>query len=164
VFHFGRSVETFLWKFSLVENGGGDFLLGRRHDVYINLLGGLSLSGGIIWVTAMVRFLFNGAKINMYIVRFSDLELWTISAVWLAIGIALLAIGVWQRERAFRIASGIVIILTVLKAFLIDMAGLEGVLRALSFVVLGLVLIVIGRAYQRYWLSETLEDKTSEAG
>jgi len=79
----------------------------------------------------------------------------------------LLAIGVWQRERAFRIASGVVIILTVLKAFVIDMAGLEGVLRAFSFVVLGLVLIVIGRAYQRYWLSDKLDietDETDETG
>ena len=130
---------------------------GRRPDIYINVLGGLSLVGGMMWITAMIRFLFNGAKINLGM-RFSDLELWTISAVWLAIGIALLAIGVWRRERAFRIASGIVIILTVLKAFLIDMAGLEGVLRALSFVVLGLVLIVIGRAYQRYWLSDNAPD------
>jgi len=138
------------------------FARGRRPEDYINVLGGLSLAGGIMWVTAMVRFIFNGDKININ-VRFSDLELWTISAVWLAIGIALLAFGVWRRERAFRIASGIVIILTVLKAFLIDMAGLEGVLRALSFVVLGLVLIVIGTAYQRYWLSDNQEEKTQEA-
>lgn len=135
---------------------------GRRPDAYINVLGGLSLLGGMMWITAQLRFIFNGAKINIGM-RFSDLELWTISAVWLAIGIALLVIGVWQRERAFRIASGIVIILTVLKAFLIDMAGLEGVLRAVSFVVLGLVLIVIGRAYQRYWLSDKLDVEMGEA-
>ena len=128
---------------------------GRRDDIYVNLLGGLSLIGGMMWVTSMIRFLFNGEKISIDAVSFSALELWTISAVWLAIGIALLAIGVWKRERAFRIASGVVIILTVLKAFLIDMSGLEGVLRALSFVVLGLVLIVIGRAYQRYWLTDS---------
>jgi len=138
------------------------FAQGRRPKMYINVLGGLSLVGSMMWVTAMVRFIFTGAKINIGM-KFSDLELWTISTVWLAIGIALLAFGVWQRERAFRIASGIVIILTVLKAFLIDMAGLEGVLRALSFVALGLVLIVIGTAYQRYWLSETLDGETKEA-
>jgi len=36
-------------------------------------------------------------------------------------------------------------------------------MRALSFVVLGLVLIVIGTAYQRYWLSDNQEEKTQEA-
>jgi len=133
----------------------------KRSDQYINILGGLALAGMIAWVTAMIRFIFNGADISIFNTRFDDLELWTISAVWLAMGIGLLAAGVWKQERALRIASGIVIILTVLKAFLIDMAGLEGVLRAVSFVVLGLVLIVIGRAYQRYWLSDRSQDGES---
>jgi uncharacterized membrane protein len=134
---------------------------GKRSDIYINALGGLALAGALSWVTAFTRFLYNGADIDIWRVNFGDLELWTISAVWLAFGVALLALGVWRRDRALRIASGIVIILTVLKAFLIDMAGLEGVLRAVSFVVLGLILIVIGRAYQRYWLSDS---RASEAG
>lgn len=131
------------------------FARGKRSETYINILGGLALAGALSWVTAFIRFLHNGADIDIWRVDFGDLELWTLSAVWLASGVALLALGVWRRERALRIASGIVIILTVLKAFLIDMAGLEGVLRAVSFVVLGLILIVIGRAYQRYWLSDS---------
>lgn len=126
----------------------------KRPETYINILGGLALAGALSWVTAMIRFMYNGPTIDVWSTDFGDLELWTISAVWLAFGILLLALGVWRREQALRIASGIVIILTVLKAFLIDMAGLEGVLRALSFVALGLILIVIGRAYQRYWLSD----------
>jgi uncharacterized membrane protein len=141
------------------------FARGRRPEVYVNILGGLALAGALFWVTAMIRFIYNGADIRVFNINFGDMELWTISAVWLAFGIALLALGVWRRERALRIASGVVIILTVLKAFLIDMAGLEGVLRALSFVALGLILIVIGRAYQRFWLSdqtkEDVKNKTS---
>jgi len=130
------------------------FARARRPEIYVNILGGLALAGVLVWMTAMIRFIYNGEDIRVFHVGFGDLELWTISAVWLGFGIALLALGVWRRERALRIASGLVIILTVLKAFLIDMAGLEGVLRAVSFVVLGLILIVIGRAYQRYWLSD----------
>ena len=132
---------------------------GKRPEAYINMLGGLALAGALSWVTAMIRFIFNGAKINVWSVNFGALELWTISAIWLAFGIALLALGVWRRKQALRIASGVVIILTVLKAFIIDMAGLEGVLRALSFVALGLILIVIGRAYQRYWLSDEMKEE-----
>ena len=36
-----------------------------------------------------------------------------------------------------------------MKAFFIDMAGLTGVFRALSFIGLGLVLVAIGWLYQR---------------
>ena len=136
---------------------------GRRPAAYVNILGGLALLGGMSWVTATIRYIYNGSPINIYRVNFGDLELWTISAVWLLIGIALLVLGVWRKDRALRMASGVVIILTVLKAFLIDMAGLEGVLRALSFVALGLILIVIGRAYQRYWLSGSGQEKLESA-
>lgn len=132
---------------------------GRRPDTYINVLGGLALAGAMSWMTAMVRFGFNGTAIDIFDIGFSDLELWTISAIWLLAGIVLLGLGVWKQERALRIASGVIIIATVLKAFLIDMAGLEGVLRAMSFVVLGLVLIVIGRAYQRFWLTDRAQDQ-----
>jgi len=41
------------------------------------------------------------------------------------------------------------VLLTVGKVFLIDMAGLTGVWRALSFIGLGLVLVGIGYLYQR---------------
>jgi len=41
------------------------------------------------------------------------------------------------------------VFISVGKAFLIDMSHLEGVLRALSFIGLGVVLIGIGLFYQR---------------
>ena len=40
-------------------------------------------------------------------------------------------------------------LISVAKAFLIDMSNLEGVLRALSFIGLGAVLIGIGLFYQK---------------
>ena len=135
---------------------------GLRSETYVNILGGLALAGAVSWVTAMIRFICNGENIHVFRTSFSDLELWTIGAVWLLFGITLLVLGVWRRERGLRIASGIVIILTVLKAFLIDMSGLEGVLRAMSFVALGLILIVIGRAYQRFWLTDSTRNQPPE--
>ena len=45
--------------------------------------------------------------------------------------------------------TGLVVMLTVAKVFLIDMAGLTGVWRAFSFIGLGLVLVGIGYLYQR---------------
>jgi uncharacterized membrane protein len=69
--------------------------------------------------------------------------------VWLAYGVFLLVAGLLIDSKPARIASGAVILLTVLKVFFIDMADLTGVWRALSFIGLGLVLIGIGYLYQR---------------
>jgi uncharacterized membrane protein len=79
----------------------------------------------------------------------TDAELYTYSAVWLAYGVALLVVGLVIDSKPARLASGAVILLTVLKVFFIDMADLTGVWRALSFIGLGIVLIGIGYLYQR---------------
>jgi len=74
------------------------FARARRPEIYVNILGGLALAGVLVWMTAMIRFIYNGEDIRVFHVGFGDLELWTISAVWLGFGIALLALGVWRRE------------------------------------------------------------------
>ena len=79
----------------------------------------------------------------------SDAEQYTYSAVWLAFGVALLAAGSWLRSQPVRFASAAVTILTVLKVFLLDMSKLTGIYQALSFIGLGIVLLGIGRFYQR---------------
>jgi uncharacterized membrane protein len=79
----------------------------------------------------------------------SDAEQYTYSAVWLVLGVALLAAGIALRSHPLRIASAAVVVLTVLKVFLIDMSDLSGIYRALSFLGLGVVLIGIGWFYQR---------------
>jgi uncharacterized membrane protein len=78
-----------------------------------------------------------------------DGEQYTYSAVWLAFGVIILLAGVVLRSQPVRLASAAVILLTVAKVFLIDLSGLTGVFRALSFIVLGLVLVAIGWLYQR---------------
>ncbi len=79
----------------------------------------------------------------------SDAEQYTYSAVWLAFGVALLAVGSSLRSQPVRFASAAVTILTVLKVFLVDMSQLTGIYQALSFIGLGIVLLGIGRFYQR---------------
>jgi uncharacterized membrane protein len=80
---------------------------------------------------------------------FTDAEGYTYSAVWLSFGVLLLMIGIYLRSQPVRLASAAVVLLTVAKVFLWDMSGLTGVWRALSFIGLGLVLVGIGRAYQK---------------
>jgi uncharacterized membrane protein len=79
----------------------------------------------------------------------TDAEQYTYSAVWLAFGVVLLVVGIYLQSQPVRLASAAVVILTVAKVFVLDMAGLTGAFRALSFIGLGLVLVGIGWLYQR---------------
>ncbi len=76
-------------------------------------------------------------------------EQYTYSVVWLAYGVALLLFGIVFRSQPARFASALITLLTIAKVFLLDMAGLTGVYRALSFIGLGAVLVGIGLLYQR---------------
>ncbi|WP_414471818.1 DUF2339 domain-containing protein [Microvirga sp. M2] len=77
-------------------------------------------------------------------------EQWSYSVALLLIGVALLGSGILRGNRFARIASAVYLVLAVLKVFIVDLSHLEGVMRALSFIGLGLVLIGIGLVYQRF--------------
>ena len=69
--------------------------------------------------------------------------------MWLGFGVLLLLAGVLLRSQPARLASAAVVLITIGKVFLLDLAVLEGFFRALSFIGLGLVLVGIGWLYQR---------------
>ncbi|MGL5838230.1 MAG: DUF2339 domain-containing protein [Sphingorhabdus sp.] len=71
------------------------------------------------------------------------------SAALLALAIGWLAIGIKSGLAILRVAGLALLTAVTLKVFLIDAAALEGVLRILSFLGLGLALIGIGWAYGR---------------
>jgi uncharacterized membrane protein len=95
-----------------------------------------------------IRHLFHGTEMDI-LNGFTAPELYAYSAAWLALGILLLAYGLWRGSREARLASACFVVAAVVKVFLIDLSGLEGLLRALSFIGLGAVLIGIGLVYQR---------------
>jgi uncharacterized membrane protein len=80
---------------------------------------------------------------------FTQGEQWSYSVALLVTGILLLGLGLVRDNRFARLASAAYLVLAVLKVFIVDLANLEGVMRALSFIGLGLVLIGIGLVYQR---------------
>lgn len=121
---------------------------GRRPAPYVALL---ALSGAVLgfaWVTLSVRRFWHGPYIADW-KGFGQAETYSYSVAWLVIGVALLVLGSRFGARSLRIASAVVVMISVGKAFLIDMSNLEGVLRALSFIGLGFVLIGIGLFYQK---------------
>ena len=99
------------------------------------------------YVTLEIRRLYHGPILTGGVT--GGAEQYTYSIAWLAFGVALLGIGIVFNSQRARLASAVVIALTILKAFLIDMSTLTGVYRALSFMCLGLVLVAIGWLYQR---------------
>ena len=71
-------------------------------------------------------------------------------AVFIVIGLVLLVYGILRGSRVARLVSAAYILLAVVKVFLFDMQGLTGAYRALSFIGLGIVLVGIGLAYQKW--------------
>lgn len=122
--------------------------LNVRPRWYVGMAGGLALVLSLLYAMIEVRFLFQGPVVSMWRST-SQPEMWTYSAVLLLIGVAFLALGLWKNWRLPRLMSAPYILLAVLKVFLIDMSNLDGALRALSFIGLGLALVGIGLAYQK---------------
>jgi uncharacterized membrane protein len=124
---------------------------GHRAVAYANTVAGAALVLALMYLTLEVRRLYQGPILSGGVT--GDAEQYTYSVTWLVFGVVLLAIGVVFNSQRARLASAVVIALTILKAFLVDMSTLTGVYRALSFMCLGLVLVVIGWLYQRILFS-----------
>jgi uncharacterized membrane protein len=99
----------------------------------------------LFYLTLEVRRLFHGPILWGVV---SDAEQYTISTVWLAFGIVLLAVGFTLRSQPARLLALGVIVLTIAKVFLVDTATISGIYRALSVIGLGVVLLGIGWLYQ----------------
>jgi uncharacterized membrane protein len=115
---------------------------------YRSVAAGVAVVLALAYLTLEVRRLFHGPIMGP-LGAITDAEQYTYSAVWLVFGVVLLLVGIFLRSKPARLASAAVVTLTIAKVFLVDMAGLQGVYRALSFIGLGLVLVGIGWLYQR---------------
>ena len=114
------------------------------------VLAGYALVSLLAWVTLEVRRYFQPLAMALDLAPPGGAELYAYSFAWLAFGACLLALGVQHGSRVLRLAALGVIGLTVLKAFLVDMGGLGGLWRVLSFLGLGLALIALGWVYRRF--------------
>ncbi|MCZ8097683.1 MAG: DUF2339 domain-containing protein [Burkholderiales bacterium] len=121
---------------------------GRRPAWFCWAALGLGFVLQFLWMVAEIRHLFQG-EVIVFSRTTSDAEIYAYSAAFLVMGLALLAYGIVRGSQTARLASGVYILLTVGKVFLIDMDGLTGVWRALSFIGLGLALVGIGLVYQK---------------
>lgn len=126
---------------------------GRRAVAYANTIAAGALVLALAYITLEIRRLYHGPFLDSS--RTFDAEQYTYSVAWLVFGVVLLGIGLLLPSQRARLASAVMIAITVLKVFLIDMSNLTGAYRAFSFIGLGLVLVAIGWLYQRILFRQT---------
>ncbi|GAB5480458.1 MAG: hypothetical protein Pars92KO_02150 [Parasphingorhabdus sp.] len=114
-----------------------------------------SLLAAIAAVMVTVRQAVHGTDIATP--PFTSTETYLYSAGLLVLAIAWLARGIQTTNALLRIAGLLLLTLVTFKVFLIDAAQLEGILRILSFLGLGIALIGIGWIYGKVMRADTAE-------
>jgi uncharacterized membrane protein len=109
---------------------------------------GFILLLSFVLLSMNVRQIFQGTYLIGY--ETSNAEIYTYSVAWLLFGIALLFFGTLRKDKMIRVASLIIMILTVGKVFLYDASELEGLFRVFSFLGLGLILLGLSWFYTRF--------------
>jgi hypothetical protein len=72
------------------------------------------------------------------------------SGTWIVYSILLMALGFVRRLRAVRVGALLLLLVTILKVFLYDLSFLEQPYRIVSFIALGVILLLAGFLYQRF--------------
>lgn len=129
---------------------------GQRLRGYVNTIAGAALVLAVGYISFEIRRLYHGPV--MASGPTSDAEQYSYSVAWLVFGVALLGAGLLLSSQRARLASAVMIAVTILKVFLIDMSSLTGAYRAFSFIGLGLVLVAIGWLYQRVLFKQKPSD------
>lgn len=102
--------------------------------------------GGFLFISLEVRHLWQEGSMNIANTTGNG-ELYTYSAVWLLLAVAALVTSTLRQSKALNHGGMVLLALVIAKIFLVDMAGLEGLLRVASFMGLGISLL--GLAYLR---------------
>jgi uncharacterized membrane protein len=107
----------------------------------------LACGQALLLVTLLVRWIFHPHGVHHG--AGLPLETWAYSAVWAVSGAVLLALGSSQRERALRWTGLLVLLATAAKVAFFDTATLEGVVRAGSFLAVGVLMVAAAVASRR---------------
>jgi uncharacterized membrane protein len=82
------------------------------------------------------------------------------SALWMAYGGMLMAVGFLRRTAFVRWQALLLIAATIVKVFVYDVSELDRGYRIVSFIVLGVLLLAISFVYQRDWLQLSAKSRT----
>ena len=107
-----------------------------------------ALVSGTLYLTGAIRHFWQEGQLLLRLPT-SVAEQYSYSLVFLTIAIATVLLSQWQNKSGPRKAGFVLLSAVVLKVFVVDLNDLTGVLRALSFIGLGLSLVLLGWLFQR---------------
>jgi uncharacterized membrane protein len=107
-----------------------------------------ALATGTLYLIGAIRHFWQDGQILLSLPT-SVAEQYSYSLVFLVIAIATVLLAQWQNKTQARKAGFVLLSAVVLKVFVVDLNDLTGVLRALSFIGLGLSLVLLGWLFQR---------------
>ncbi len=99
--------------------------------------GGVAAALGALYLGLEIRRWWQGDTLSVAGVRAG--ELYTYTVAMLAVAVILLVLAVLRRAPVLRRLMLVAVGLTVAKVYLIDMSGLDGLLRVAAFLIIGLV-------------------------
>jgi hypothetical protein len=144
---------------------GGRLLSKTKDAVFLPWLriSKLLPAGGILLLFLLLNieiadFYSTGAAITFKFTAALAQDL-TYTLGWALFALALLAAGIALRSQPARIASLILLVITIFKCFIHDLARLGGLYRVGSFVGLAICLALVAMALQKFVLSARKEEK-----
>jgi uncharacterized membrane protein len=123
-------------------------------------LGALAAAEAALWLGLEIRRLWRGPDLTVPGVTDGELYSYTVAMLTIASGLLILA--VVRRSTMLRRIAIAAVALTVAKVYVFDISGLSGLIRVLSFLVLGLVLA--GLAALNRWMVRQMRDDDAAAG
>src|SRR5690625_4175564 len=79
----------------------------------------------------------------------SDLSHLFVSFVWILYAIAIVAIGLWQDKKAVRLTGILFLFFTLLKVIFYDLPDVSIGIRAILFITLGLIGLIVSRFFYK---------------
>jgi hypothetical protein len=95
-------------------------------------------------------YYFVGGVVLVTVLLMAELQDGAISAAWAVEAIVLIVIGFRVELSLVRRVGIILFLITIVKVFVLDVAGLEPLFRIVSFIVLGVILLLASFIYSRY--------------
>lgn len=126
-FYYVGINATLLWALSLEVIDYYNARIAGTYDAYGNVRGG-------------------GSEV----VSFENSKRVALSILWLAYASIALMVGIQQKARFIRQFAIALLAVTVFKIFIYDTANLSDIYRFVSFITLGVILLMIGFAYYRF--------------